>query len=615
VPRPGALVLTLAGLGLTFLGGGLPRTLALAATSLGALPALRRAVRTLVAERRLAPAQLDAAVLAMMLLSGDVRGAALTRLLVALGEEIRERTARRERRAMLDLERTLGRSAWLVLGTEEVAVPVERLQVGDLVAVHEWEQVPVDGLVEEGTASLDQRALTGEGRTVHREPGDTVLAASVVLQGQLRVRATAVGAHTRAGWVVRTLQHAPTHDTRVGTYTEHLADRLVLPTLALAGLSYAATRELARAEAILIVDYSTGVELSAPASVLATTTSAARDGVLIKSGRALERLAAADAVVLDKTGTLTRGWPRIAEVVSVDPRWTADEVLGLAAGAEHGVRHLLARTIVRYSERQGVAIPDAEETKHLPRLGMRAEIWGQTVWVGGVRLLEEAGIPLAPGQAEAERLIEAGHSLISVAVNDALVGLIAYHDPPRAESAAVVAWLLAHGMREVHLVTGDAPPAAYALARQVGIEHVHAGALPDDKAAVVRDLQRRGHVVVMVGEGLDDVAALVQADVAVALSLAEDAVRETADVILMTLDLMGLARAIEWARQCRRLIRENLLLVAVPNVLAVLLAASGRLSPVGARLLSDSSTLLAAGNSLRPLLARGPGAMPRAPRP
>src|SRR5581483_7617758 len=610
-PGAPALGLTLAALALSFLGGGLPRMLALAALTQGALPGLRHAARRMVRERRLGVELQDAAVLAIMLLTGDVRGAALTQLLVFVGEEIRARTARRTRRSTLDVGRTLGRAAWLVLGNEQVRVPVERLKVDDLVAVHAGDQVPADGVVVAGEARVDQRLLTGEPRSMRKAPGDAVLAGSRVLQGDLQVRTTATGGDTRAGWVVRTLQQAPTHDTRAAAYGERLADYMVLPTLAVGGLAYAATRDPSRLAAILIVDWATGLELSAPTSVLATMARAARDGILIKSGHAVECLAAADAVVLDKTGTLTRGRPEVAEMVSLDPAPPPDELLALTAAAEQPLRHPIAAAIVRYARARDVAIPERETGEYVARQGMLATVQGHEVRVGSARFLAEAGLGVE--SAEAGQLAQQGYSVVYVGVDGVLAGLVAYHDPARAESAGVVRWLLAHGVREIHLVTGDGPAAAQALARRLGIAHVHAGALPDDKAVLVRALQGRGRVVAMVGEGLDDAPALVQADVSVSLAHGADVAREVADIVLLERDLMGLVRAVEWCRFSRGLVRENFLLVAVPNAIALLLAATGRVSPALARLLSDSSTLLAAGNSLRPLLGPSPVARPTEP--
>jgi Cu2+-exporting ATPase len=413
--------------------------------------------------------------------------------------------------------------------------------------------------------------------------------------------------------VVQTLQQAPVHDTRAAAYGDRFADRMVLPTLAVAGGTYALTRDANRLAAILIVDWATGLELSAPTSVLATMARAARDGILIKSGHAVENLAAADAVVLDKTGTLTRGRPEVAEVVSLDPLLPADELLALAAAAEQSLRHPIARAIVRHARAREITIPTPEQADYVPRLGMLATIQGRQVRVGSARFLAEVGIPVE--HAAATALAEQGYSVVYVGVDAALAGLVAYHDDARAEAAGVVRWLLAHGVREVHLVTGDAPAAAQALAGRLGIAHVHASLLPDDKAALVRALQQRGRVVAMVGDGFDDTPALVQADVSLSLAHGADVARETADVVLLERDLMGLVRAIEWCRFSRGLIRENFLLVAVPNAIALLLAATGRVTPVVARLLSDGSTLLAAGSSLRPLFGPPPVGRPLEPAP
>jgi P-type Cu2+ transporter len=263
---------------------------------------------------------------------------------------------------------------------------------------------------------------------------------------------------------------------------------------------------------------------------------------------------------------------------------------------------------VRHARARGIAIPTAERDEYIPRLGMLATVQGRQVRVGSARFLAEAG--LAVEHPTATALAKQGYSVVYVGVDTALAGLIAYHDDARAESAGVVRWLLAHGVREVHMVTGDAPAAAQALARRLGIAHVHASLLPNDKAALVRTLQRRGRVVAMVGDGFDDTPALVQADVSLSLAHGADVARETADVVLLQRDLMSLVRAIEGCRFSRGLIRENLLLVAVPNAVVLVLAATGRVTPVVARLLSDGSTLLAAANSLRPLFGPLPIARP-----
>src|SRR5262249_4548845 len=334
--------------------------------------------------------------------------------------------------------------------------------------------------------------------------------------------AQAVGENTRAGWIVRTVQQAPEHDTRAADYAEQVADRLVMPTVALALLSLAATRDAARAAAILNVDFTTGIDLSAPTSFLTTMDRAARQGVLIKSGRAIECLATADAVVFDKTGTVTHGRPEVAEGVSLGDRCSPIELLALAAAAEVNLRHLIGQAIVRHARRLRVALPVPESMEVSPRLGVLAEVDGHRVRVGSYRFLAEAGFRMDQADAHTSRLRHEGQSAAWVAVDDALVGFIAYHDPPRVESAAVVAWLRAHGVPEIHLATGDGPMGAQAVARALDITEVHAAALPEDKAAVVQQLQQAGHVVIVVGDGVDDAPALALANVSVSLAHGAD---------------------------------------------------------------------------------------------
>src|SRR5581483_3866334 len=274
-PRLLALGAGLAALGLTYLGGGLPQTLALSFTALAAVPTLWQAAVTALAERRPSGAQLDAAATAAMCVAGDVRGAAISRLIAVAAAEARDFTARRSRRVSVNLRDALGATAWLVLDGQELRVPVERVAEGDLVAVYARAPIPVDGVVEAGQARVNQRALTGEGRPLDRTVGDSVYAGTVVTEGWLHVRATAVGQATRAGWVVHTLEHLPSRDTRATDFAAHYVDRQVVPAFAVAGLTLAATRDLERCAAVLNVDYGTGLEISAPTSVLATMAHAA----------------------------------------------------------------------------------------------------------------------------------------------------------------------------------------------------------------------------------------------------------------------------------------------------------------------------------------------------
>ncbi len=605
-PRLLVLGASLVGLGLTFLGGGLPQAAALGVTAVATAPTLWRAAVAALVKQRPSADQLDTAAIGLMFLAGDVRGAALSRLIAVAAAEMRDFTARRSHRVTVNLRDRLGATAWLVQDGQERRVPVERLAPGDLVAVYARGPIPVDGVVEAGAARVNQRDLTGEGRPLDRAPGDSVYAATVVTEGWLHVRASAVGPATRAGWVVRTLEHRPVRDTRATDYAQHYVDRQVLPAFGVAGLALVATRDLERAAAVLNVDYGTGLEISAPTAILATKAHAAQDGILIRSGHGLERLAAADAVVLDKTGTLTHGRPDVTEVVSLVPSLDANAVLTLAAAAEAGLHHVVARAIVRQAHRQGLALPRVHETRHAPRRGVAARVDGREVHVGNVRYLEELGILRPPDVvARASALGQGGSAVVYVVVDGTLVGLIGYQDLPRREAAGVVAWLREHGAPTVQLVTGDVPFGAYPAARAAGIpdDAVHVEALPEDKAAVVEALQRDGHVVAFVGDGIDDAPALAMADVSVSFGHAADVAQQTADVVLLDRDLQGLVHAIELSRASLGLIQQNLNFVRVSDVLLVALAVAGRLDPAATALLGAAGAAVVEANSLRPLLA------------
>ena len=604
--RLAPLGFSVAAIALTLIGG-IGSGPALALTVAGALPIVRRGMKSLVSERRLSVDHLDSAAVGLMATLGDLRGAALMCGLVHLGEEIRERTARRSQSAALDIQTALGQSAWLVRGDEKIRVPVNELSVDDIVVAYPGDLIPVDGIVVEGTATVDQKLLTGEPIPVFRTIGDGVFAGTVISDGNLYVRAAAVGASTRAGWIVRILEESPVIDSRAASYAHRFADRLVAPTFALAGVSLALTGSPARAAAILIVDFATGIRVSAPTSIMATLAQAARRGVLIKSGRAIEQLASVDAIIFDKTGTLTRGEPEVAQVVSLQRRFPPERVLALAAAAELRLRHPTATAIVRHAERLGVAIPRRDDLRYTPGLGVVARVGRQDIRVGSARFMTGAGHDLSRLNGKVSRLKDDGLSLVYVAVGGTLAGIVTYQDPIREESAPVLEQLRRRGIKETLIVTGDDSISAYTVAATLGIGRVHAGVLPDEKAALTRALQAEGHVVAVVGDGINDSPALAIADVSVSLSHASDVARETADGLLVDSDLWGLVRAIDLARQCVGLINQNLVVVGVPNAAALALATIGGISPVGSTILNNGSTVVAALNSLRPLVGTNSG--------
>jgi heavy metal translocating P-type ATPase len=586
------------------LGAPAPVTYALLGAAGSAI--LGRALRTLVRERHASVDALDTAAGGLMLLRGNIVSAGFMVALIGLGEYIRARTARRSRSMILDLLGTAGWSAWVVRGGTKLRVPVDQVLVGEVVVVYPGDLVPIDGYVLSGHAMADQRSLTGEAAPVEKRRGDSVYASTVLAEGKLYLRVEAVGEQTRAGSIVESVRAAPLGETRIENYAARLADRLVLPLFAAAIGVYAISRDVTRAISLLIIDFGTGVRIAAPTTILAAMTQAAHRGILIKSGVSIERLARVDAVVFDKTGTLTQGEPEVTEVLAVVPDVPASEVLALAAAAELRLRHPAAHAIVRRARRDRVPIPERSESEYLLGLGVRAEVEGHRLLVGNRLLLEQEGICPCPADHQAEHVAARAESVVYVALDGRLIGLLAYADPLRPESAAVVASLRRLGVKRILMLTGDNEAVAAATSSQVGIREYRAAVFPEQKAAIVRDLQRAGHTVAVVGDGINDSPALVHADVAVSLHHGTDVAREAADVILTDDDLRRVPEAIGIARSAMRLVRENLGIVVVPNGIGLVLAALGLIGPAGATLANNGSTVVAALNSLRPLIASAP---------
>jgi heavy metal translocating P-type ATPase len=578
----------------------LPPLVAAGLTTAAVVPMLGRALGVAARERRAGVDTLDSTAAMLMISQRHLAGASLMATLVGLGEFIRARTARRSQALMADLLGLAGRSAWVVQGNRRMRVPAEQVTVGATVVVYPGDMVPVDGIVRAGRATVDQRSLTGETMPVELGPGDRAYAATVLLDGKVYLECQAAGAKTRAGVVVDLVRAAPLYETRSQNHAARMADRLVVPTFLLAGLGFAVTGSLTRAASILIVDFATGIRIAAPTAVLASMQRAARRGILIKGGAALEKLASVDAVLFDKTGTLTQGEPEVTRVVAVNG-WSPDEVLSLAAAAEQRLRHPTARAIVRHAQRAGLRIPDRAASAYSLGLGVQAEVCGRKILVGSRRWLEAHAVALAEAKASTSRL--RGGSLSFVAINGELAGLIAYRDAMRPDAAEVVAGLRRRGVRDIVMVTGDNEAPAQVAAAAAGIDQVIAGVFPEQKVEVIHGLQAHGRTVAVVGDGINDSPALAYADVAIAMHGGADVARERADVVLTDDSLLRVPEAVDIARAGMRLVRQGYMVIGGSNTVGLALAATGLIGPTGATLANNGTAVLAALNSLRPLLS------------
>ncbi|AUT04148.1 heavy metal translocating P-type ATPase [Nostoc sp. CENA543] len=590
--------------GLAILGGPLgvaiPSFLTAGTIALATLPVFKRALTGIVTQRKLTIDFLDFIAIAMTTVQGQFLTPSLMLSLIEIGENIRDRTARSSKMQTLDLLNSLGQFVWVERNGEKVQIPIQQVHPGDTVIVYPGEQIPVDGSIIKGKVLLDEQKLTGESVPILKIKGQSVFASTLVREGQVYILAERVGSDTRAGQSIKLMQEAPVHDTRMENHAIKVAEIAVVPTLLLSMLVFALTRNTARVASILTLDLCTGIRVSIPTTVLAALSNAARQGILIRSGRALEQLAEIDTIVFDKTGTLTQGEVSVIAVDSFNPEISGDRILAIAAAAEQRLTHPVAEAVIRYAEAQKVVIPSRSKWDYKLGLGVKAEIDGEMVYVGSERFLRQQEIDMEVLNGNGQKAT----SVIYVASNGRLQGRIRYSDVLRPESREVISQLMNVEGVEVHMLTGDNKRTAQAVAAELGIapSHTHAEAFPEQKATVVRQLHEQGKTVAFVGDGINDSPALAYADVSVSFAHGSEIARETADVVLMENNLHGLLEAIAIARQAKQLIRQNTGIVAIPNLGALVMAVLFGLNPLAATVINNGSTIVAGVNGLRPVL-------------
>ena len=566
-------------------------------------PIALRAWRVLRREGRLNIDFLDALAITASLLMGDPMAGAIVTWLIKLGDWIRDLTAAGQRKAMSELLEFQSKTAWVLRDGVVTSIPATQLAIGDEVVAYPGEMIPVDGEIIDGQAMIDQKTITGEGLPVMRSKGEPVFAATVIRDGQLTIRAIRVGNATTAGQIAQLVESAPIGDTRMQNHAEKLADRLVLPTLALAAGTAAVSADFNRFLSLVIVDYGTGIRVAAPTAVLASMTHAARAGIIIKSGAHMEKLTEVDTIIFDKTGTLTHGSPEVIDIISYERTITDRHLLGLAAAAETKLQHPVATALRVKAQEIGANVPYCEETKYRIGLGVEGQVNGYYLHVGSERFMRQSGINVGVAESDRAGLDHQGYSCLYVAVDGTLAGLVPFADRVRPESREIIANLHRLGIKNTVMLTGDNTVVARAVGRRLGLTRQFAEMMPADKAEVIQQFQRDGHVVAMVGDGINDSPALSFADVGIAMKHGAEVARESADVVLMEDSLWKLVKAVEISRSAVRLIHQNYAIVAGLNTLALGLALpAGLVSPSVTALISNGSAILASLNGIRPLL-------------
>ena len=514
-------------------------------------------------------------------------------------------------RRIIDLQPTRAR---IVRDGIEQELPIEAVKRGDVVVVRPGERVPVDGEIVEGTSAVDESMLTGESMPVSKAVGDRVFGGTVNRTGAFHARATTLGEDSALARIVRLMREA--QGTRAPI--QHLADRVsavFVPVVisiaivtavvwfAVGGTSHV-VQAISASVSVLIIACPCAMGLAVPTAVMVATGKGAELGLLIKGGEALERAGKVDTVVLDKTGTVTSGRPQVTDVIAMDGISEA-EVLAVAAGAERLSEHPIAKAILERAAQQGIQAAASSEFLSETGRGVRARVNGTLTLVGGASLLEREGIAVAPLAPAAERLASEGKTPVYVASQTRLLGAIGVADRIRETSPSAIERMRRTGL-EVVMLTGDDARTAASIARQAGIVEVAAGLLPDGKTQEIARRQEAGHVVAMVGDGINDAPALAQADIGIAVGSGTDIAIEASDVTLMRPDLRGVADAIALSRRTMRTMRENLFWAFVYNVIGIPIAAGVLyprfgllLNPIVASAAMALSSVSVVSNSLR----------------
>jgi Cu+-exporting ATPase len=587
--------------------------------------------------------------------------AALLVAFIVLGRYLEAVTRGRASEAIRKLMKLQPKRARILRDGQEVEIPADEVEIGDTVLVRPGEAIPVDGTVSDGYSAVDESMVTGESLPVEKSAGDTVIAGAINKTGAFRFVATRVGADTALAQIIRLVEEAQTTKAPIQALADKVAGHFILGVHALALAVFlfwffagfdlwfgADTRLLLTpysleelevfgfalliSVTVLVISCPCAVGLATPAAMMAGTGKAAELGILFKGADAVEAASRVQVVVLDKTGTLTKGEPSVTDVVagfeagsgsgmSADRAEAlsvrATSVLRLAASADKSSEHPLGEAIVRGAQERGIDLAEPEAFDSIPGQGVEATIDGRAVLLGNRRLMAERGVDIGPLVSEAERLEDEGKTAMFVAADGQALGIVAVADTLKETSVRAVAELNRLGL-EVAMITGDNQRTAGAIARQVGIDRVLSEVLPQDKSAEVRKIQESGKTVAMVGDGVNDAPALAQADVGMAIGSGTDVAKETGSVILIRNDILDVVAAVQVARQTMRLVRQNLFWAFGYNAAAIPLGAgvlypffSQIVSPELAALLMATSSFSVTMNTLRmrgyrPPVKRGP---------
>ncbi|MDY6867642.1 MAG: heavy metal translocating P-type ATPase [Chloroflexota bacterium] len=514
-------------------------------------------------------------------------------------------------RKLMDLR---PRKAYVVRDGIEVEVTVDQVEIGDLVLVHPGGKIPVDGVVVDGRSSVDESMLTGESLPVEKLPGDEVIGGTINKLGLLNFEATKIGKETALAQIIKLVEEAQASKAPIQNLADKISAIFVPVVIGIAAITFLVwyfliplsadasvslfTRALINTVAVLVIACPCAMGLATPTAVMVGTGKGAELGILIKKSESLERAGQITSVVLDKTGTITKGQPAVTRIILNRFPDGEDELLRLAASVEKGSEHPLGEAITAEANGRGLALSEPLGFQALAGHGVKAEVDGQHILIGNRRLMRDQGVEITPLEEELEHLETAGQTAILIALGTKLAGVIGIADTVKEGSIEAIQQL--HEMNlEIVMITGDNQRTAEAIAKQVGVDSVLADVLPGEKSAQIKNLQNQNQVVAMVGDGINDAPALAQADIGIAIGTGTDVAMASAPVVLISGDLLGVPKAIALSRRTLRTIKQNLFWAFFYNTILIPAAALGLLNPMLAAGAMSFSSIFVVTNSLR----------------
>ena len=566
-----------------------------------ALPVIKNGLNSLVQNKRPNADTLSSTAIISSLLLGNEKTALTIMILERIAELLTVYTIKKTRGVIKDMLSVGESYVWKQIDNGVVKkVSIDEIVKGDSVLVQTGEKISVDGVIERGSAVIDQSSITGEYMPVTKKTGEEVFAGTIIKSGSITVKAEKVGDERTVSRIIKLVEDASFNKADIQSYADTFSAQLIPLNFLLAGIVYFSTRNVQKALSMLVIDYSCGIRLSTATAFSAAINTAAKNGILIKGSNYLEELSKSDTVIFDKTGTITEGKPKIQTLQVLEKNMKEDEFLAFAAAAEETSSHPLAVAILNEVKNRGIKIPEHKDTEVKISRGIETFVNDDVIRVGSKKYMKENDIYTDNASDVIKGILNRGEILICVAKNTNLIGVIGVSDPPRENIKKAMNRLRYHGIDDIVLLTGDLRQQAETIASRMSMDRYESELLPEDKAKDILKFQSIGSKVIMIGDGINDAPALSYADVGIALGSSKtDVAMEAADVTITSDDPLLIPGVVGLAKKTIKIIKENFTIAIGINSFALVLGATGMIPAIYSSILHNSITILVVGNSLR----------------